>query len=120
VTGEPPAAEEVVDALGTGAKELGGLLLGLVGQVASLFLTTQLSEVGAYVLLVLVLIVVLGGSGNGKTSIVESYARTFSVDVLFPYSLVVSGQVIRIYDPVKHVRLPIAEEPEGAGAISLR
>ncbi|HXH82674.1 MAG TPA: branched-chain amino acid ABC transporter permease [Candidatus Tectomicrobia bacterium] len=44
---------------------LGGLLLGLVEQLASLFLTTQLSEVVAYVLLVLVLLLrptgLLGG-----------------------------------------------------------
>lgn len=44
---------------------LGGLLLGLVEQVAALFLTSQLSEVVAYVLLVLVLLVrptgLLGG-----------------------------------------------------------
>jgi branched-chain amino acid transport system permease protein len=44
---------------------LGGLLLGLVEQLASLFLTTQLSEAVAYVLLVLALLVrptgLLGG-----------------------------------------------------------
>jgi branched-chain amino acid transport system permease protein len=44
---------------------LGGLMLGLVEQLASLFLTTQLSEAVAYVLLVLVLLVrptgLLGG-----------------------------------------------------------
>ena len=44
---------------------VGGMLLGLVEQLASLFLTTQLSEVVAYVLLVLVLLVrptgLLGG-----------------------------------------------------------
>ena len=44
---------------------LGGMLLGLVEQMASLFLTTQLSEVVAYVLLVVVLLVrptgLLGG-----------------------------------------------------------
>lgn len=44
---------------------LGGMLLGLVEQLASLFLTAQLSEVIAYVLLVLVLLVrptgLLGG-----------------------------------------------------------
>jgi branched-chain amino acid transport system permease protein len=44
---------------------LGGMLLGLVEQLAALFLTTQLSEVVAYVLLVLVLLVrptgLLGG-----------------------------------------------------------
>jgi ABC-type branched-subunit amino acid transport system permease subunit len=41
---------------------LGGLLLGLVEQLASLFLTTQLSEVVAYVLLVLVLLMRPTGS----------------------------------------------------------
>jgi branched-chain amino acid transport system permease protein len=44
---------------------VGGLMLGLVEQLASLFLTTQLSEAVAYVLLVLVLLVrptgLLGG-----------------------------------------------------------
>ena len=44
---------------------LGGMLLGLVEQGASLFLTTQLSEVVAYLLLVVVLLVrptgLLGG-----------------------------------------------------------
>jgi branched-chain amino acid transport system permease protein len=44
---------------------LGGVLLGLVEQIASLFLTTQLSEAVAYVLLVVILLVrptgLLGG-----------------------------------------------------------
>jgi branched-chain amino acid transport system permease protein len=44
---------------------LGGMLLGLIEQIASLFLTTQLSEVVAYVLLVVILLVrptgLLGG-----------------------------------------------------------
>jgi len=45
---------------------LGGLLLGLVEQVSSLFLTTQLSEVVAYVLLVLVLLVRPSGLLGGR------------------------------------------------------
>jgi branched-chain amino acid transport system permease protein len=45
---------------------LGGLLLGLVEQVASLFLTTQLSEVVAYVLLVLVLLIRPSGLLGGR------------------------------------------------------
>jgi branched-chain amino acid transport system permease protein len=44
---------------------LGGMLLGLVEQLSSLFLTTQVSEAVAYVLLVLVLLLrptgLLGG-----------------------------------------------------------
>jgi branched-chain amino acid transport system permease protein len=45
---------------------LGGVLLGLVEQMASLFLTTQLSEVVAYVLLVLVLLVRPSGLLGGR------------------------------------------------------
>jgi len=45
---------------------LGGLLLGLVEQVSALFLTSQLSEVVAYVLLVLVLLVRPSGLLGGR------------------------------------------------------
>ena len=45
---------------------LGGMLLGLVEQIASLFLTTQLSEAVAYVLLVLVLLVRPSGLLGGR------------------------------------------------------
>jgi branched-chain amino acid transport system permease protein len=45
---------------------LGGLLLGLVEQGASLFLTTQLSEVVAYLLLVVVLLVRPAGLLGGR------------------------------------------------------
>ncbi len=45
---------------------IGGLLLGLVEQLSSLFLTTQLSEVVAYVLLVVVLLVRPSGLLGGR------------------------------------------------------
>jgi branched-chain amino acid transport system permease protein len=45
---------------------VGGMLLGLVEQLAALFLTTQLSEVVAYVLLVLVLLVRPTGLFGGR------------------------------------------------------
>ncbi len=47
---------------------LGGLLLGLVEQLASLFLTTQLSEAVAYVLLVLVLLLRPTGLLGGRST----------------------------------------------------
>ncbi len=47
---------------------LGGLLLGLVEQLASLFLTTQVNEAVAYVLLVLVLLVRPTGLLRGRTA----------------------------------------------------
>jgi branched-chain amino acid transport system permease protein len=47
---------------------LGGLLLGLVEQLTSLFLTTQVNEAVAYVLLVVVLLVRPTGLLGGRTS----------------------------------------------------
>ena len=47
---------------------LGGMLLGLVEQLASLFLTTQLSEAVAYVLLVLVLLLRPAGLLGGRST----------------------------------------------------
>jgi branched-chain amino acid transport system permease protein len=47
---------------------LGGMLLGLVEQLASLFLTTQLSEAVAYVLLVLVLLLRPTGLLGGRAT----------------------------------------------------
>ena len=45
---------------------LGGLLLGLVEQLSSLFLTTQVNEAVAYVLLVLVLLIRPTGLLKGR------------------------------------------------------
>ena len=61
-------------------------------------------------------VLIFGESGNGKTSIVESYARSFAGAVLFPYALYVGGQVIRVFDAVRHVPLPAEEAPAEDGA----
>ena len=45
---------------------LGGLLLGLVEQLASLFLTSQVNEAVAYVLLVIVLLIRPTGLLKGR------------------------------------------------------
>jgi branched-subunit amino acid ABC-type transport system permease component len=47
---------------------LGGVLLGLIEQLASLFLTTQVNEAVAYVLLVLVLLLRPTGLLKGRAS----------------------------------------------------
>ena len=47
---------------------LGGMLLGLVEQLSSLFLTTQVSEAVAYVLLVLVLLLRPTGLFGGRST----------------------------------------------------
>jgi len=62
-------------------------------------------------------VLIFGGTGNGKTSIVESYARVLSGDVLYPHAIAVSGQVVRIFDPVRHTPLPVDEvSPDGENA----
>jgi predicted ATPase with chaperone activity len=51
---------------------------------------------------------IFGPSGNGKTSILEQYARYTDDSVIIPHALYVHGQVIRIYDAAVHE----AAEPE--------
>jgi predicted ATPase with chaperone activity len=45
---------------------------------------------------------IYGDSGNGKTAIVDAYARSFGENVLIPGSLYVNGQTIRVFDPAVH------------------
>src|SRR5512134_760857 len=46
-----------------------------------------------------------GPSGNGKTFIAERLAAVLRGDVFIPHALCVDNQVIRVYDPVTHVRI---------------
>jgi predicted ATPase with chaperone activity len=65
-------------------------------------------------------VLIFGESGNGKTAIVESYAKSFGDSVLFPQALYVAGQIIRVYDPVVHTIMPVIEPRAGSGgAVSL-
>ncbi len=43
-----------------------------------------------------------GPSGNGKTVILERFARNLAGAVLVPYSIYAYGQVIRVFDPSIH------------------
>jgi hypothetical protein len=52
---------------------------------------------------------IYGDSGNGKTAIVDAYARSFGENVLIPGALYVNGQTIRIYDPAVHKVADITE-----------
>ncbi len=46
--------------------------------------------------------ILYGPSGNGKTSILERYARSLDGGVLVPYAIYAYGQVIRVFDPSIH------------------
>jgi predicted ATPase with chaperone activity len=47
-----------------------------------------------------------GPTGNGKTSYSERLLRIYLDSVVVPYAVEVDGQIIAVYDPVVHRRLP--------------
>ncbi len=51
-----------------------------------------------------------GYPGNGKTSIAERITRLLGDAIYIPHTVEVSGQVIRVFDPILHV--PIVEEED--------
>ncbi|MBV9501086.1 MAG: hypothetical protein JO138_17080 [Acidobacteriaceae bacterium] len=48
-----------------------------------------------------------GPTGNGKTSYSERLLRTYDDSVILPYAVEVDGQIVIVYDPVIHTRLPV-------------
>lgn len=51
---------------------------------------------------------IFGPSGNGKTTILEQYARYTNDSIIIPHSLYVYGQIVRVYDAAVHQAI----EPE--------
>ncbi len=56
-------------------------------------------------------IFVYGPTGNGKTSIAERMLRVYQDAILIPYAIEVDNQIISLYDPVVHQKLPM-DDPE--------
>jgi chloramphenicol 3-O-phosphotransferase len=48
-----------------------------------------------------------GAPGNGKTSIAERMTRAFGATIWVPRAIGVDGEVVRLYDPVNHVEVPL-------------
>lgn len=48
-------------------------------------------------------LMIFGPSGNGKTDIVTSIAKTIAGTVVIPYALYGHGQLIRVFDPDVHI-----------------
>lgn len=55
-----------------------------------------------------------GPPGNGKTSIAETVGSVLPDSVYIPYSVVVNGEIIVLYDPATHNKLSLRED-ENAG-----
>ena len=47
-----------------------------------------------------------GPTGNGKTSYSERLLRVYQDSVIVPYAVEVNGQIITVYDPVVHRKIP--------------
>lgn len=58
-----------------------------------------------------------GAPGNGKTSIAQRAVKSVAEFIWIPRALTVSGEVIRLYDPMQHQAAPLAEKP---GEITIR
>lgn len=48
-----------------------------------------------------------GPPGNGKSSIAQRATRAFGEEIWIPRALGVDGEIIRLFDPVNHIELPL-------------
>jgi len=53
-----------------------------------------------------------GAPGNGKTSIAKRAVSSVAEFIWIPRALTVSGEVIRLYDPMQHEAAPLAESSD--------
>lgn len=60
-----------------------------------------------------------GPPGNGKTVLAKSIVRMLSGIVYIPYTIVVDGQIIRLYDELNHKRIAEAPPASGSGSALL-
>ena len=57
-------------------------------------------------------IFLFGHAGNGKTSIAESVAKLMSDSIVIPHAVIIDGQIIRVFDPIHHDRVPVPSNLE--------
>ncbi len=52
-------------------------------------------------------IFLFGHAGNGKTSIAEAVAKLMSDTIMIPHAVIIDGQIIRVFDPIHHNKVPV-------------
>lgn len=62
-----------------------------------------------------------GPPGNGKTTIAESIGRMILTDDIYiPYAVEIDGQIIKVYDEINHVAIPIVDRKAITGSLGGR
>ena len=57
-------------------------------------------------------IFLFGHAGNGKTSIAEAVSKLMSDTIMIPHAVIIDGQIIRVFDPIHHDRVPVPSSLE--------
>ena len=60
-----------------------------------------------------------GASGTGKTYLAEHLLKTLDGHIWVPHAVYVDGEVIQVFDPLVHRRVPLAAVPESGFARDL-
>ena len=55
-----------------------------------------------------------GSPGNGKTAIAERISRSFGDAIWIPYSVLMGGQLVKLYDPAWHQAVTRGARPAGS------
>ena len=62
-------------------------------------------------------ILIYGPAGNGKTTVAEIVGKIFQNVIYVPYCVDLDGEIMKVYDPAVHRRVPDAGEQQGVASV---